>query len=133
MKKTQNKTEINLNVNLNLERITLEKDKLVAQFDKIEPRKMKVVERLIDNAAFMSVMLEDIQAKINQNGYMVEYQNGENQWGMKKSPEIEIFNQTISNYSKIIKQLTDLLPVEVKLEHKDTETESIKEFIQGKK
>jgi len=129
MKKTQKKTEVNLNI----DRITLEKDKLVAQFDKIEPRKMKVVERLIDNAAFMSVMLEDIQDKINQNGYMVEYQNGENQWGMKKSPEIEIFNQTISNYSKIIKQLTDLLPVETKLENKDTDVESIKEFIKGKK
>ena len=81
----------------------------------------------------MAVLLEDIQQKINENGYMVEYKNGENQYGTKRSPEIEIYNQTISNYSKTIKQLTDLLPDEVKLEQKDSEKDKLIEFIKGKK
>jgi len=38
------------------------------------------------------------------------YQNGENQWGTKKSPEIEIYNAMIKNHAAIIKQLQDMLP-----------------------
>lgn len=122
-----------VSINENDNRIIQERLKLVKQFNKIEKKKLKIVEKLIDNAAFMAVLLEDIRQKINENGYMVEYKNGDNQYGLKKSPEIEIFNQTISNYSKTIKQLTDLLPVEVKLEQKDNEEKKLIEFIKGKK
>lgn len=122
-----------VSINENDNRIIQERLKLVKQFNKIEKKKLKIVEKLIDNAAFMAVLLEDIRKKINENGYMVEYKNGDNQYGFKKSPEIEIFNQTISNYSKTIKQLTDLLPVEVKLEQKDNEEKKLIEFIKGKK
>lgn len=122
-----------VSINENDNRIIQERLKLVKQFNKIEKKKLKIVEKLIDNAAFMAVLLEDIRQKINENGYMVEYKNGDNQYGLKKSPEIEIFNQTISNYSKTIKQLTDLLPVEVKLEQKDKEEKKLIEFIKGKK
>lgn len=120
-------------VNISDDRVKKERSKLFKQFNKIEKKRLKVVEKLIDNAAFMAVLLEDIQQKINENGYMVEYKNGENQYGTKKSPEIEIYNQTISNYSKTIKQLTDLLPDEVKLEQKDSEKDKLIEFIKGKK
>lgn len=120
-------------VNISDDRVKKERSKLIKQFNKIEKKRLKVVEKLIDNAAFMAVLLEDIQQKINENGYMVEYKNGENQYGTKKSPEIEVYNQTISNYSKTIKQLTDLLPDEVKLEQKDSEKDKLIEFIKGKK
>ncbi len=122
-----------LTTNINDDRIKKERSKLFKQFNKIEKKKLKIVEKLIDNAAFMAVMLEDIQQRINENGYMIEYKNGENQYGTKKNPEIEIYNQTISNYSKTIKQLSDLLPVEIKLEQKDTEKDKILDFIKGKK
>lgn len=122
-----------LTTNINDDRIRKERSKLFKQFNKIEKKKLKIVEKLIDNAAFMAVMLEDIQQRINENGYMIEYKNGENQYGTKKNPEIEIYNQTISNYSKTIKQLSDLLPVEIKLEQKDTEKDKILDFIKGKK
>jgi hypothetical protein len=65
---------------------------------------------LIKNAAFMTITLEDLQAVINEHGAVSQYKNGENQFGTKKSPEVEIYNTMIKNYSSIIKQLTDLLP-----------------------
>ncbi len=58
---------------------------------------------------FMSITLADLQKKINEEGVVSEYQNGENQFGTKKSPEVEIYNIMIKNYMTAIKQLTDLL------------------------
>jgi hypothetical protein len=68
------------------------------------------VDSLVRNAAFMSITLEDLQQQINEKGCVSEYQNGENQWGTKKSPEVEIYNAMIRNHMGIIKQLTDLVP-----------------------
>ena len=65
---------------------------------------------LIENAAFMTITLEDLQGLINKNGPISEYQNGANQWGTKKSPEIEIYNTMVKNHMAIMRQLVDLLP-----------------------
>lgn len=43
-------------------------------------------------------------------GCVSEYKNGENQYGTKKSPEIEIYLNMSKNYAAIIKQLTELVP-----------------------
>jgi len=71
---------------------------------------MNAVLSLINNAAFMTVTLADLQETINTEGATTKYQNGENQWGTKKSPEVEIYNTMIKNHASIIKQLTDLIP-----------------------
>lgn len=39
-----------------------------------------------------------------------EYKNGENQYGTRKSPEVDVYNAMIKNYASVIKQLGDLLP-----------------------
>lgn len=79
-------------------------------FRDIEVDKIDTVISLVKNAAFMTVSLEDLQETINREGCVAEYQNGEHQWGTKKSPEVEIYNTMIKNHMIIIKQLTDLLP-----------------------
>lgn len=92
------------------EQINQELKKLKRIFTKLDPKVKKAVENLMVNAAFMSVTLQELQKKINKNGVISEYKNGENQFGTKKSPEVETYNTMIKNYSAIIKQLTDLLP-----------------------
>lgn len=72
----------------------------------------KSVSSLIENAAFMAVTLRELQEYLNKNGLTCEYQNGENQWGTKKAPEIEIYNTMIKNFISAMKSLTDLLPKE---------------------
>lgn len=91
-------------------RIKTERQRLDRIFADIDEKRRGTVQSLMNNAAFMAVTLEDLQAQINENGVVSEYQNGENQWGTKKSPEVEIYNTMIKNYTAIIKQLTDLLP-----------------------
>lgn len=107
-------------------RIKAEIQKLRKIFKNIPEDKNRIVEKLIDNAAFMAATLEDLQDTMNENGYVSTYQNGENQWGTKKSPEADLYNTMIKNYSSVIKQLTDLLPPG---EPKSLEDEFVK-FIQ---
>lgn len=109
-----------------LARVDKEKRKLRRQFSKIDAKTKKVVESLIENAAFMIVTLEDLQEEINRNGAVSFYQNGENQWGTKKSPEVEIYNTMIKNHMTIMKQLTDLLP---KMTHNPKDEDGFDSFV----
>lgn len=84
--------------------------KLNRLFSDMDKKYKRTVQSLIENAAFMAVTLRELQEKINKDGLVCEYQNGENQWGTKKSPEVEIYSTMIKNYSAVMKQLTDLLP-----------------------
>jgi hypothetical protein len=92
------------------EKIKKEIKRLNAIFRHIDPKLKKTVLSLIENAAFMAVTLTELQYHINEHGVTVEYQNGENQWGTKKSPEVEIYNTMIKNHVTIMKQLADLVP-----------------------
>ena len=92
------------------ERIEIEVKRLNKIFFKLELKTKKSVKSLIENAAFMAISLEDLQETININGLTEKYQNGANQWGVKKSAEIEIYNVMVKNNMAIVRQLTDLLP-----------------------
>jgi len=78
-------------------------------FDNVPKETKSSIQSLIHNAAFMSVILDEIQNHITINGVVSEYQNGANQWGTKKSPEVEIYNTMIKNYTNVVKQLTDII------------------------
>ena len=80
----------------------------------MDNERKKSADSLIHNAAFMAITLQDLQKDINENGTTERYQNGANQYGIKKSSSVEIYNVMIKNYSQIMKQLYELLPKEVK-------------------
>jgi hypothetical protein len=94
------------------ERIAKETARLRRLFKNIPKDTLRIVESLIQNAAFMAVTLADLQATINRDGLVSEYQNGENQYGTKKSPEADIYNTMIKNHASVLRQLTDLLPAD---------------------
>ena len=79
-------------------------------FKEMESDKFDTASSLIEEAAFMTVTLKDLRKTINRDGSTTVYQNGENQWGTKKSPEVDIYNTMIKNHMSIVKQMTDLLP-----------------------
>lgn len=101
------------------ERIQKEIRKLNGVLKNIDPKVKKVVQPLVEKAAFMSVTLDDLQEHINQYGVTEEYKNGENQFGVKKSSHVEIYNTMIKNYTTTLKQLTDLVPKEQPKEDDD--------------
>ena len=96
-------------------------------FQSVSKETMDIVDSLIKSAAFMTITLYDLQETINKEGAVSTYQNGENQHGTKKSPEVEIYNTMIKNHSNIIKQLSDLIPKAQSLAGDDLE-----EFIGSK-
>ena len=79
-------------------------------FSELDEKTKKITVKLLDNAAFMALKLEDLQAEINQNGMVTEYQNGANQFGTKKSPEVEVYLSMIKNYTAIVNTLMNALP-----------------------
>lgn len=91
-------------------RIKREIARLNRIFKNLPKDKLSTAASLIRNAAFMTITLDDLQATMNEQGVVDKYQNGENQWGYKKSPQVEIYNTMIKNHLAIIKQLCDLLP-----------------------
>ena len=92
------------------QRIKTEKTRLRGIFRDLDENKKKLVTPLIEKAAFMSVELDDLQATIETEGWTSEYQNGQNQWGTKKSPEADTYIALSKNYAAVIKQLTELVP-----------------------
>lgn len=100
-------------------RIKKEITRLNGVLKNLDDKKKKAVTSLIKNAAFMAVTLEDLQEKINRDGVTEQYQNGSNQFGVKKSSSVEVYNTMIKNYTQVVKQLTDLLPKDVPKEEDD--------------
>lgn len=115
-------------------KIKKEQQRLEAIFEKIETNKRKTVEKLIENAAFMAVTLEETRQIVARDGVVEAYQNGENQKGVKKSAAVEVYDKMVNTYSKVIKQLCDLMPEQIVLsknEEKDSPEKEIMDFIKG--
>ena len=108
-------------------RIKAEIKRLDTILKDIDKNTVKGVKSLIENASFMAITLDDLQVVINEEGVISKYQNGENQWGTKKSPEVEVYNTMIKNHLSIMKQLTDLLPKKI-----TTEDDGFDKFINGR-
>lgn len=110
--------------------ITKEKQKISKLFAKIDKNKRDVVEKLIENVAFMSITLDELKEDIKIYGVKETYMNGSNQFGFKESIESKTYNAMLKNYMNAIKQLIDLLPDE---EKKNTGEDLLKFIASGKK
>lgn len=93
-------------------RINRERERLEKIFASLDENRRNTAISLIENAAFMTVTLAELRETISEKGVVSEYQNGENQWGTKKSPEVEVYNTMIKNFTAIVKTLCDMLPEE---------------------
>lgn len=74
----------------------------------------ELLTNLVRKAEFMHSELLKLQDIIKEKGWVEEYQNGEHQRGQKRSSEGETYNQLIKNYTALMRQITDNLPVEKK-------------------
>lgn len=100
-------------------KINKEIKRLKELFEKMDENKLKLSEKLIENAAFMSVTLDELKEFIREHGVKEEYCNGENQYGYKESIEAKNYHTMIKNYMMIIKQLNDMMPETQKVNEDD--------------
>lgn len=91
-------------------RIKREKDRLFDIFKDLEPNKLSTCQALIDRAAFITISLQDLEEQLNATGWVEEYQNGENQSGLKKAAAADVHISLTKNLNAIVKQLLDLVP-----------------------
>lgn len=91
-------------------RIKRYKEKLTDIFKGLDQNTQDVAEPLIDRAAFIIASLEDLEEELNQNGWTEEYQNGQNQHGIKKSAAADVHISLTKNLTAIEKQLLEIVP-----------------------
>lgn len=101
--------------------------KIKSLLKEVDKNKIKGVTSIIENAAFMAVTLRELKEQLNKEGLTCEYQNGENQWGTKKSPEVDIYNTMIKNYIAAMKPLIDLTGKNIKITD-----DGFEDFVNGK-
>ncbi|WP_414733426.1 hypothetical protein [Acetobacterium carbinolicum] len=78
----------------------------------------KVLDGLISDAAFMRVSLEEVKQKLIKEGMMEKFVNGSQEF-MREKPEAKLFLNFMKQYANTMKQLIDLMPVQVKEEEQD--------------
>lgn len=91
-------------------RIKEEKQRLSEIFKGLDKNKLDTCAVLIDRAAFIAISLEDLEEYLNLTGWVEEYQNGKNQYGMKKSAAADVHISLTKNLNAIMKQLLELVP-----------------------
>ena len=113
------------------EKIEAEKRRLSRIFKGIKPEKKKTVEGLIERAAFMRVTLEELEADLNENGLTEMFSQGDQKPYERKRPKAELYNSMNTNYQKVIKQLTDLLPKDVPI-NPSMQSDGFEEFVKNR-
>ena len=91
-------------------KIISEIEKLNKIFANMSDDKKALCAKLIQNAAFMAVTLEELQEKINTDGAVMSFVNGNGFETIQEHPAQKSYNTMINRYSAVIRQLSDLLP-----------------------
>ncbi|MBN1079222.1 hypothetical protein [Clostridium botulinum] len=111
----------------------LEKEKKIKQeinrikklYKDFSKDKAKVLEGLMNEAAFMRICLEDLRIDLIKNGMTELFVQGDQEF-MRERPEVKVYTNFIQKYSVVMKQLIDVLPVEIKKDEADALMEFIK-------
>jgi hypothetical protein len=76
----------------------------------------------------MRVSLEEVKQKLIKEGMMEKFVNGSQEF-MREKPEAKLFLNFMKQYANTMKQLIDLMPVQVK----DEEQDQLLQFFQSGK
>lgn len=84
--------------------------KTKAKIKELTGSKKERAEAIFKKVEFMDAELMKLQEVLKEKGWVESYQNGSNQFGMKKSSEADVYNILIKNYTSAMKQLDEMLP-----------------------
>lgn len=85
--------------------------KLKEIFNKDNNAKNTLALSLLDKAEFMEDTLRKLQQKVKDDGVVTSMCQGSYDID-RENPALKSYNTTIKNYTSVIKQLNDMLPVE---------------------
>lgn len=92
-----------------------ERNKLRKLFrdSKIPAHKMKVFEPIIENVALMKVKLDELRDEIAHEDFMVEYDNGGGQKGIRENPKFKRYESFFKTFMIGMSRIIDELPDEI--------------------
>lgn len=93
-------------------RIKEEEQRILKIFDGVSDKCKETVSGLAKRAAFMVVSLEDLEKDLAEKGFTEMFSQGDQEPYPRERPAYKVYCNMNSNYQKVIKQLTDLLPPE---------------------
>lgn len=108
------------------EQIKEEEKRLLKIFINLDKDKKAINQKLISNAAFMAVTLQELQDRINKDGAVINYVNGNGFDTINEHPAQKSYNTMINRYTTVIKQLTDLVSKDIPKDEKDELLEFLK-------
>ncbi|MGM0122727.1 hypothetical protein IGI37_000093 [Enterococcus sp. AZ194] len=90
-----------------------EKNRLKKLFKDIPSNKLKAVDGLIIQAARLKILLDEMWIDISENGDVEMFCQSDKQDPYERErPMAKLFNSRDMSYQRIMKQLTDLIPLE---------------------
>lgn len=99
-------------------RVAKEQKRLQKIFSSLDGNKLQLAMRLIERASFLKIEIEDLEKHLQEHGWIDVYQNGDTQFGFKKSPQNETIINLSKQYTTIISKLMDYVPQEQRKESK---------------
>lgn len=86
-----------------------EQNRIKKLYKNLPKDRLEIAKKLIERAAYMLVSLEDMEAKINKDGLVVEMPQGA--YKIERAhPLLQPYNAMVKNYNATVKQLNELLP-----------------------
>lgn len=86
-----------------------EQNRIKKLYKNLPKDRLEIAKKLIERAAYMLVSLEDMEAKINEDGLVVEMPQGA--YKIERAhPLLQPYNAMVKNYNATVKQLNELLP-----------------------
>ncbi len=95
-------------------KINAEIERLLGIFSDLDENKLNALKPIINNAAFCTVSLEELEKELVVKGFSEEYQNGENQKGRKKTVEADLHLSYSKTLQADIKILVESVPPAMK-------------------
>ena len=92
--------------------IRKERQKLIRELKKakISRHKMKVLESVVDNVAFLKVTLDGLREQLLTEEILIEYDNGGGQKGVRENPLYKQYTSLFGNFMKGMEKILAPMP-----------------------
>ncbi len=98
------------------ERIKKEESRIKSILKDVPKNIKKTAEKLSKRAAFLLILTEDLEDKLNENSDFLKITINASQEFVKANPLLKEYRDTVKSYQSVIKQLTDIADIKNKEE-----------------
>ncbi|HBG5343083.1 TPA: hypothetical protein KQG29_000414 [Clostridioides difficile] len=106
-------------------KIKQEVSRLKKNYKDLEKEKVKILDGLVNEAAFLKVSLEETREILTKEGLTEIFKQGKQEFERERL-QVKIYLNFMKLYSSVMKQLIDIIPSEIKQEEEDELIEFIK-------